>query len=148
MAQAPWWLGMVAIAPTLIDDHKASHDIEIDPDGRTRWAGVTVPTIIFSGDQTFPGLPEATDARRCSIAARDAKILAGRTTVPRRRPSCRNSTKYLVVYFLLGDQPTALYCWPRWWTRTDVNRLTTSCRVVGRCALNSPDRADEEPQPG
>ena len=38
MAQAPWWPGLVAVAPTLIYDHKASHDIETDPDWRSRWA--------------------------------------------------------------------------------------------------------------
>ena len=31
MAQAPWWPGLVAVAPTLVYDHKASHDIETDP---------------------------------------------------------------------------------------------------------------------
>ncbi len=43
MAQAPWWPGFVAVAPTLVYDHKASHDIETDPDWRSRWAAVTVP---------------------------------------------------------------------------------------------------------
>ena len=38
MAEAPWWPGMVAVAPTLVYDHQASHDIETDPDWRARWA--------------------------------------------------------------------------------------------------------------
>ena len=46
MAQAPWWPGLVAVAPTLVYDHKASRDIETDPDWRSRWAAVTVPTVV------------------------------------------------------------------------------------------------------
>jgi hypothetical protein len=57
MAQAPWWPGLVAVAPTLVYDHKASHDIETGPGWRSRWAAVTVPTVVDSGDQIFPGLP-------------------------------------------------------------------------------------------
>jgi hypothetical protein len=38
MAQTPWWPGLVAVAPTLVYDHKASHDIETGPDWRSRWA--------------------------------------------------------------------------------------------------------------
>ena len=56
MAQAPWWPGLVAVAPTLIYDHKASHDIEADPDWQPRPLQL-VPTVVYSGDQTFPDCP-------------------------------------------------------------------------------------------
>jgi hypothetical protein len=35
MAQASWWPGLVSVAPTLVYDHKASHDIETDPNWRS-----------------------------------------------------------------------------------------------------------------
>src|SRR6266540_1388078 len=59
LARAPWWAAMVAAAPTLVYDHAATNEINLDPDWRGRWAGVTVPTIVCSGEQSFPGLPEA-----------------------------------------------------------------------------------------
>jgi pimeloyl-ACP methyl ester carboxylesterase len=62
MAQAPSWAARVAVAPTLLYDHAATHEINVDPDWHTRWADVTVPTLVCSGDQTFPGMPEAADA--------------------------------------------------------------------------------------
>jgi pimeloyl-ACP methyl ester carboxylesterase len=77
MAQAPWWPGLVAVAPTLIYDQKASHDIETDPDWRSRWATVTVPTVVYSGDQTFPGLPEAADAVAAALPNASRRILSG-----------------------------------------------------------------------
>ena len=82
MAQAPWWPGMVAVAPTLIYDHKASHDIETDPDWRTRWAGVTTPTLVLSGDRTFPGLPEAADFVAAALPNAKRQILAGQDHSP------------------------------------------------------------------
>jgi len=82
MAQTPWWAGMVAIAPTLIYDLKASHDIETDPDWRTRWAGVTVPTIVFSGDQTFPGMPEAADSVAAALPNAQRQVLPGQDHGP------------------------------------------------------------------
>ncbi len=77
MAQAPWWPGLVAVAPTLVYDHKASHDIETDPDWRSRWAAVTVPTVVYSGDQTFPGLPEAADAVAVPVHGGDVRSDVG-----------------------------------------------------------------------
>jgi pimeloyl-ACP methyl ester carboxylesterase len=82
MAQAPWWPGLVAIAPTLIYDHKASHDIETDPDWRSRWATVTVPTVVYSGDQTFPGLPEAADAVAAALPNAQRRVLSGQDHGP------------------------------------------------------------------
>ena len=77
MADAPWWPGMVAVAPTLVYDHRASHDIETDPDWPARWARVTVPTVVYSGDQTFPWLPEAADAVAAALPNAHRRVLAG-----------------------------------------------------------------------
>ena len=82
MAQAPWWPGLVAVAPTLVYDHKASHDIETDPDWRSRWATVTVPTVVYSGDQTFPGLPEAADAVAAALPNAHRHVLSGQDHGP------------------------------------------------------------------
>jgi pimeloyl-ACP methyl ester carboxylesterase len=82
MAQAPWWPGLVAVAPTLVYDHKASHDIETDPDWRSRWAAVTVPTVVYSGDQTFPGLPEAADAVAAALPNAQRRVLSGQDHGP------------------------------------------------------------------
>ena len=32
MAREPWWAAMVAAAPTLVYDHAATHEINLDPD--------------------------------------------------------------------------------------------------------------------
>jgi pimeloyl-ACP methyl ester carboxylesterase len=77
MARAPWWAAMVAAAPTLVYDHAATHEINVDPDWRGRWAGVTVPTIVCSGDQTFPGMPEAADAVAAALPNASRRILPG-----------------------------------------------------------------------
>jgi pimeloyl-ACP methyl ester carboxylesterase len=82
MAAAPWWPGMVAVAPTLVYDHAASHDIENDPDWHARWAGVTVPTVVYSGDQTFPGLPEAADTVAAALPNARRRILPGQDHGP------------------------------------------------------------------
>jgi pimeloyl-ACP methyl ester carboxylesterase len=77
MAQAPWWAAMVEAAPTLIYDHAATHEINLDPDWRARWAKVTVPTIVCSGDQSFPGLAEAADAVAAALPNASRRILPG-----------------------------------------------------------------------
>jgi pimeloyl-ACP methyl ester carboxylesterase len=77
MARAPWWAAMVAAAPTLVYDHAATHEINLDPDWRARWAKVTVPTIVCSGDQTFPGLAEAADAVAAALPNASRRILPG-----------------------------------------------------------------------
>jgi pimeloyl-ACP methyl ester carboxylesterase len=75
MAQAPWWAAMVAAAPTLVYDHAATNEVNLDPDWRGRWARVTVPTIVCSGGQTFPGLPEAADAVAAALPNASRRIL-------------------------------------------------------------------------
>jgi pimeloyl-ACP methyl ester carboxylesterase len=77
MAQAPWWAAMVAAAPTLLYDHTATHEINLDPDWRARWAKITVPTLVCSGGQTFPGLPEAADAVAAALPNASRRILPG-----------------------------------------------------------------------
>jgi pimeloyl-ACP methyl ester carboxylesterase len=77
MAQAPWWAAMVAAAPTLLYDHAATHEINLDPDWRGRWAKVTVPTIVCSGEQSFPGMAEAADAVAAALPNASRRILAG-----------------------------------------------------------------------
>jgi pimeloyl-ACP methyl ester carboxylesterase len=77
MVQAPWWAAMVAAAPTLVYDHAATHEIDLDPDWRGRWATVTVPTIVCSGDQSFPGLAEAADAVAAALPNASRRILSG-----------------------------------------------------------------------
>lgn len=77
MAQAPWWPKMVAVAPTLVYDHTAVHETSVDPDWRGRWATITVPTIVYSGDQTFPGMPEAADAVAAALPNATRRTLPG-----------------------------------------------------------------------
>jgi pimeloyl-ACP methyl ester carboxylesterase len=77
MAQAPWWAAMVAAAPTLVYDHAATHEINLDPDWRGRWAKVAVPTIVCSGDQSFPGLAEAADAVAAALPNASRRTLPG-----------------------------------------------------------------------
>jgi pimeloyl-ACP methyl ester carboxylesterase len=82
MARTPWWPAMVAAAPTLVYDHAATHEIAMDPDWRGRWAGVTVPTIVCSGDRTFPGMPEAADAVAAALPNASRRILPGQGHTP------------------------------------------------------------------
>jgi pimeloyl-ACP methyl ester carboxylesterase len=82
MAEAPWWSGLVGVAPTLVYDRQASHDIETDPDWRARWARVTVPTVVYSGDRTFPWLPEAADAVADALSNAQRRVLVGQDHGP------------------------------------------------------------------
>jgi pimeloyl-ACP methyl ester carboxylesterase len=77
MAHAPSWADMVAVAPTLVHDLTGVHDINTDPDWRGRWAGITVPAIVYSGDRTFPGMPEAADAVAAAMPDARRRILPG-----------------------------------------------------------------------
>ncbi|PXY26946.1 alpha/beta fold hydrolase [Prauserella muralis] len=77
MAQDPSWAGMVSVAPTFVYDLSAVHDVGTGPDWRTRWAGVTVPTVVFSGDATFPGMPEAADAVAAALPNATRRVLPG-----------------------------------------------------------------------
>jgi pimeloyl-ACP methyl ester carboxylesterase len=77
MAQGPGWLAMTAVAPTLVYDFSALNDVNLDPDWRRRWDSITVPVTVFSGDQTFPGLPEAADAVAAALPNASRRILPG-----------------------------------------------------------------------
>jgi len=62
MARAPGWAAMTVVAP----DQGLRPDRDARDQRRPRLAAplgpVTVPAIVCSGDQTFPGMPEAADA--------------------------------------------------------------------------------------
>jgi pimeloyl-ACP methyl ester carboxylesterase len=77
MARAPQWPALVAAAPTLVYDHAATHEINMDPDWRRRWAAVTVPALVCSGDQTSPGMREAADAVAAALPNASRRILPG-----------------------------------------------------------------------
>jgi pimeloyl-ACP methyl ester carboxylesterase len=68
---------MVAAAPTLVYDHAATHEINVDPDWRRRWAGVTVPALVCSGDQSFPGMIEAADAVAAALPSATRRMVPG-----------------------------------------------------------------------
>jgi pimeloyl-ACP methyl ester carboxylesterase len=82
MAHAPWWDAMVAAAPTLVYDLATVHEINMTPDWQGRWARVTTPTIVYSGDQTFPGLPRAADAVAAALPNASRRVLAGQDHGP------------------------------------------------------------------
>lgn len=77
MANSPSWAQIVAVAPTLPYDIGASNEINIDPDWKARWASVTVPTIVYSGELTFPGMPAAADAVAAALPTASRRTLPG-----------------------------------------------------------------------
>lgn len=77
MSSEPWWPAMLAVAPTIVYDLAAVNDVNLDPDWRSRWAAVAASTVVYSGDQTFPGLPEAADDVARAIPNATRRILAG-----------------------------------------------------------------------
>jgi pimeloyl-ACP methyl ester carboxylesterase len=82
MATAPSWAARVEAAPTLLYDHAATHDITTDPDWHGRWAAVTVPTLVCSGDQSFPGMAEAADAVAAALPSASRQSLPGQAHRP------------------------------------------------------------------
>jgi pimeloyl-ACP methyl ester carboxylesterase len=81
-AQWPLWPALVKVAPTLVYDVSSIHQINMSTDWRRRWAGITVPTVVYSGDRTFPGLPEAADAVAAALPSADRYVLAGQDHGP------------------------------------------------------------------
>lgn len=75
MAHAPWWAGMVVVAPTLVYDHTAVHEINVAPDWGRRWETIAVPTMVYSGAETFPGMPEAADAVAAALPNASRRVL-------------------------------------------------------------------------
>jgi pimeloyl-ACP methyl ester carboxylesterase len=82
MATTPSWAARVAAAPTLVYDHTATHEITMDPDWRGRWAAVTVPALVCSGDQSFPGMVEAADAVAAALPNAQRRTLPGQGHQP------------------------------------------------------------------
>jgi pimeloyl-ACP methyl ester carboxylesterase len=77
MAQDPSWPDFLSVAPTLVYDLGNSSDLNTDPDLKTRLSDVTVPAVVFSGDQTFPGMPAAADAVAAALPNATRRIVAG-----------------------------------------------------------------------
>ena len=77
MSQDPSWAKFVSVAPTIIYDVANSNDVNVDPDWKSRWDKVTVPTVVFSGDQTFPGMPQAADATAAALSNATRRVLTG-----------------------------------------------------------------------
>ena len=77
MTRGPGWAPMAAIAPTLVYDLTVAHQINVDPDWKARWAGISVPVIVCSGDHSFPGMREAADAVAAALPDASRRTLAG-----------------------------------------------------------------------
>jgi pimeloyl-ACP methyl ester carboxylesterase len=77
MATAPSWAARIAASPTLVYDHAATHEITTDPDWHSRWAAVTVPTLVCSGDQSFAGMAGAADAVAAALPNAQRRKLPG-----------------------------------------------------------------------
>lgn len=71
---APFWPGMEAVAPTLAYDQAICGDQRLSAESL---AQLNVPTFALSGDATFPGLSEATDAVAALIPGATRRTLAG-----------------------------------------------------------------------
>lgn len=82
MAQSQWWGAMIAVAPTLLYDISSVQQINVDPDWSRRWATITVPTIVYSGERTFQGLSEAADAVAAALPNASRRILPGQDHGP------------------------------------------------------------------
>jgi pimeloyl-ACP methyl ester carboxylesterase len=77
MAQMPMWPDMVAVAPTVVYDLTNLDEVNLVEDWRQHWSNVTVPVVVYSGDQTFPGMPEAADAVAATLPSARREILPG-----------------------------------------------------------------------
>jgi pimeloyl-ACP methyl ester carboxylesterase len=82
MARSDWWPAMVSVAPTLVYDLSSVHEINMDPDWSRRWATVTVPAIVYSGDQTFAGMSDAADGVAAALPRAGRRILPGQSHMP------------------------------------------------------------------
>lgn len=82
MAGAPFWQGMVDIAPTLAYDLGAVHDVAVDPDWSKRWSGVTARTVVYSGEESFAGMAEAADAVAGALPNATRRVVPGQAHQP------------------------------------------------------------------
>lgn len=83
MAKDPGWATFVAVAPTVVYDLTQLNAVNTDQDWKARWADVAVPTIVFSGDATMPGLPEAADAAAAALPNATRRVLPSEGHSPR-----------------------------------------------------------------
>jgi pimeloyl-ACP methyl ester carboxylesterase len=78
MRQAPFWPGMEAVGPTLAYDHAAiqgpANSVPTDVAAR-----VTVPTLVMTGDASFPFMPVTAAALSQAIPRGQLRTLAGQT---------------------------------------------------------------------
>lgn len=105
MAQQPSWPAMVAVAPTLVYDLTALHEINTDPDWRERWVKITVPAIVYSGDQTFPGMPQAADAVAAALPNATRRVLPGQGHGPQTEAIRPVLLEFLQASGVLGPNP-------------------------------------------
>ena len=82
MAQAPWWRGLVAVAPTLVYDHKASHHIETDPDSAQPLGHCNRSHRRLLRRPDLPGLPEAANAVAAALPNAQRRVLSGQDHGP------------------------------------------------------------------
>lgn len=83
MRQSPVWAGMEAIAPTLAYDTLIMAPVSTGkgiPAGK--WADVSTPTLVITGDASFPFMPAAADAVAGRLPNARRKILAGQDHGP------------------------------------------------------------------
>jgi pimeloyl-ACP methyl ester carboxylesterase len=106
MAQQPSWAAMVAVAPTLMYDLAALHEINLDADWRERWVKITVPAIVYSGDQTFPRMPQAADAVAAALPNATRRILPGQGHGPKTEAIRPVLLEFLRASGVLGPDPS------------------------------------------
>jgi pimeloyl-ACP methyl ester carboxylesterase len=100
MARAPSWPAWAAAAPTLVYDHTATHEINADPDWGERWAGITVPALVCSGDQS-PGMIQAADAVAAALPNATRRRFPGQG----HRPAPDAIVPVLVEFLLAATSP-------------------------------------------
>jgi pimeloyl-ACP methyl ester carboxylesterase len=81
-AASPGWAGVIAAAPTLVYDLTAVDAVNTDPDWPGRWAEVAVPVIVYSGSETFPGMPAVADAVAAALPGAGRRVVDGQGHAP------------------------------------------------------------------
>ncbi|WP_240230111.1 alpha/beta fold hydrolase [Devosia lacusdianchii] len=77
MKQSEFWPVLEAIAPTLAYDARVMTDAYRDGQFPARWQRVTQPTLVVTGDQTFPFIPASVAAVTASLPRARSITLAG-----------------------------------------------------------------------
>lgn len=99
MAREPWWADLVNVAPTLLYDLTAVHEINVDPRWARRWSAVEVPAVVYSGQHTFPGLTQAADDVAAALPDAKRVVLAGQG----HKPAPEAIVPSLADFLRLGD---------------------------------------------